>query len=382
MNGRKKLLYKLTNAFNHSKPFTIGIEEEYMICDPKTGELINKANDIISFLNEPYIDRYSYELILSEIEVNTRVHTDTESAIEEISDLRKKTKEIGKKLGFNIGISGTHPTSKPQDQKFVNNDSYNWVAKQLGYYAQRNITFSMHVHISTNNAEETIHITNSLRRWIAPMLSLSTNSPFFSGCNTKMRSSRIFQFGSFPRTNIPRTFKDYNDYEQLVNLYIKTKSIEKPRQVWWKLRPHMEYGTIEFRICDVQRSLSNAFMLAGISQALVYQASVDYNNKELIENYDIELLNDALWKASRFNMSSQIIDPVTYNQSSIKQQILIMQEYIQPALSYFGNMKVNKYINNIISKGTESDDQIKIYNDTGFVGLKKYLMNNVEYNYN
>tara|TARA_B100000029_G_C17495905_1_gene930853 strand:+ start:204 stop:1331 length:1128 start_codon:yes stop_codon:yes gene_type:complete len=372
----------VSNAFNHSKPFTIGIEEEYMICDPITGELIDKANDIISSLDDTYIDRYSYELILSEIEVNTNVHEDVKSAIDEIAALRRHTRQIGKKIGFNIGISGTHPTSKPQDQKFVNNDSYNWVAKQLGYYAQRNITFSMHVHISTNNAEETIHITNSLRRWIAPILSLSTNSPFFSGFNTEMRSSRILQFGSFPRTNIPRAFKDYKDYEKLVNLYIETKSIEKPRQVWWKLRPHMDYGTIEFRICDVQRSLSNAFMLAAISQALVYQSSLDYNNKKLIENYDIELLNDALWKASRFNMNAQIIDPVTSKQSSIIQQILIMQEYIQPALSYFDNMNVNEYIDNIISNGTESDKQIKIYNETGFEGLKKYLMSNVEFNYN
>ena len=133
-----------------------------------------------------------------------------------ISQLHLK---LGEKLDFNIGISGTHPTAMCKDQKFVNNESYNWVADQMNYYARRNVTFATHVHIAINDENHAIHVANALRRWIAPLLALSTNSPFFENELTGLRSSRTFQFGVFPRTNIPVRFNDFNEYETLVNKY-------------------------------------------------------------------------------------------------------------------------------------------------------------------
>ena len=132
--------------FKHVNPFTIGIEEEYMICEPTSGDLVNKAEEIMAELDRNLIARYSYELILSEIEVNTSICNNVKEAIDEIKFLRNHTKEIGKKIGYRIGISGTHPTALSKEQRFVNNASYNWVANQLNYYAKRNITFALHGH--------------------------------------------------------------------------------------------------------------------------------------------------------------------------------------------------------------------------------------------
>ena len=370
---------KSSNIFEHNHPFTIGVEEEYMLCDPETGNLINRADEIMNEITDDIKARYSYELILSEIEVNTSVCKTVPEAMKEIIFLRNNTKKLGETLGYRIGISGTHPTAVCKDQKFVKNKSYQWVAEQLNYYARRNVTFSTHVHIAVNDKNCAIHVANSLRRWIAPLLALSTNSPFFEGELTGLRSSRTFQFGVFPRTNIPVRFNDFDEYETLINKYLETKTIEKPRQIWWKIRPHVDFGTIEFRICDTQRSIRKLEMLTALSQSLVHQAVIDYNNDSLLESFNMEYLYDALWKASRFPLSVNMIDPVTYNVSTLLEQIHKMIEYANDSLIYFKNSHINQEVDIICKEGTEGDDQMKIYSKSGFDGLRKYLMDNIEF---
>ena len=367
------------SVFQHDNPFTIGIEEEYMLCNPETGELINRANEIMDNIDSDLKSRYSYELILSEIEINTSVCKTVSEAIEEITFLRGNTKILGESCGFRLGISGTHPTAICKDQLFVDNDSYRWVAEQLSYYARRNITFANHVHVAVNGAECAIHVANSLRRWITPLLALSTNSPFFEGELTGLRSSRTFQFGVFPRTNIPVRFNNFKEYSRLIDKYLETNTITKPRQIWWKIRPHIDFGTIEFRICDAQRSLRNIEMLAALAQALVYRAVEEYNSNTLLESFNMEYLYDGLWKASRFSMEANIIDPVTYEVCTIKEQIDQMMEYTNDSLQYFNNSHIVKYVNHICENGTEGDDQIKVYSNSGFEGLKSYLMDNIEF---
>ena len=366
--------------FKHDNPFTIGIEEEYMICEPTSGNLVNKAEEIMAELDRNLIARYSYELILSEIEVNTSICNNVKEAIDEIKFLRNHTREIGKKIGYRIGISGTHPTALSKEQRFVNNDSYNWVANQLNYYAKRNITFALHVHIAVPNENYAIHISNALRRWISPLLALSCNSPFFEGMLTGMRSSRTMQFGAFPRTNIPKEFKDFQEYEKLINDFMKIDSIEKPRQVWWKIRPHMDFGTIEFRMCDMQRSLKNVELIVALCQALVHQAVDDFDNGKLIESFNMEYLNDALWKASRFPLESKIIDPVSNDVSSIIDQIRLMKKYVKKSMEHFKNLDILKRLDYLIEHGTEFDEQIQTFENKGMDELKLSLMDFVEYN--
>jgi len=370
------------SVFQHDNPFTIGIEEEYMLCHPETGELINRANEIMDNINSKLKSRYSYELLLSEIEINTSVCQTVSEAMEEIAFLRGNTKKIGESTGFRLGISGTHPTAICKEQSFVDNESYRWVTSQLNYYAKRNITFASHVHVAVNGAECAIHVTNSLRRWIAPLLALSTNSPFFEGEITGLRSSRTFQFGVFPRTNIPVKFNNFNEYTNIINKYLESNTIEKPRQIWWKIRPHISFGTIEFRICDSQRSLSNVEMLSALSQALVYRAVEEFNAGTLIESFNLEYLNDAHWKASRFPMNAAVIDPVKNEVCTLLGQIELMMEYLYDSLHYFNNSHVIKSVDHICKNGTEGDDQMKVYSKSSFEGLKSYLMNNIEFRLN
>ncbi len=364
---------------NNHKKFTIGIEEEYMICNPKTGDLVNKASLIMDYFKEKMPDRFSFELIESEIESNTSVHYYIRDAIKELSDLRKELKVLGEKNDFSIGISGTHPTAKPEDQTFITNESYNWVSEQLGYYAQRNMTFSTHMHISVPDFENSVNIMNGVRRWIAPLLALSVNSPFFDGQLTKMKSSRTMQFGAFPRTNIPNQFNSLSDYIDYNDKLIKTKTIAKNRHIWWKIRPHLEYKTIEFRVCDAQRSLENVRILSSLCRALIYSSFVDYKKGRLVEDMSVEFLNDSLWKASRFNFDALIYDEVSDDIISMKNLIRKMYEYCFESLKIFGDEDIIDRIEYILDNGTECDEQINIYEKLGFEGLKLFLINNVDF---
>ena len=364
--------------FKQKRNYSIGVEEEFMICDPDSGELIDKANEIMKKVKDE--DRYSYELLLSEIETNTPISDNVNSAIEHLSNQRKELSEIGKDVGCKIGISGTHPTAMATDQNFVNNSSYNWVADQLQYYAKRNITFSTHIHISVDDPERAIKITNATRRWIPALLAISTNSPFFEGEKTGFKSSRSMQFGTFPRTNIPVKIKSFDSYYNLVNNLIETNSIQKPRQIWWKIRPHLDYGTLEYRICDVQRSLKKTKMLVAITQALVhsYDTMVSYNNN--LEDMNHEILNDAFWKAMRFDFNSIITDCFDGTRLKLKDYIYKMIDTIYLSLSELGNDDVIDTLDDIIENGTEADNQIDYERKYGKNKLLLYLMSDVEYN--
>ena len=350
-----------------------------MICDSNTGDLIDKATEIMPLIPKSDIERFSYELIHSEIESNTKICDNVIEASQEVIKYRNLLKDIGLKINYNIGINGTHPTAKPAEQKFIENDSYSWVKDQLNYYASRNITFSTHVHIGVESAEKAVLITNSARRWIAPLLALSVNSPFFEGYLTGMKSSRTFQFSTFPRTNIPTYIKNIHEYHSIIDKYIKTKSIEKPRQIWWKIRPHIDYGTVEFRMCDAQRSIRNVSTLAAIMQAIVHKINIDedYNNSK----YNEEYLNDSLWKASRYGLDCTIVDPHNDKIVHMNDMVNIMMDYIKNSLIYFGNENVINNVNSILSEGTECDKQLTFYknNENNINELKKYLIKNVDY---
>ena len=355
--------------------YTIGVEEEYMICD-NSGNLINKADLIIEHIKEKYNDRFSYELILSEIESNTSINNTLTESLNEIIKLRNLLKNIGKNNSFHLGISGTHPTAISSEQKFVKNDSYEWVLNQLKYYASKNITFSIHVHIGLDDKEKLIKVTNTLRRWIAPMLALSANSPFIEGSNTGMKSSRTFQFGLFPRTEIPVFLKSFSEYNDIINKFTETGSIVKPRHIWWKIRPHIEFNTVEFRVCDAQRGLKNIEMIIGIVQALVRTIDV---NEDFNHNYQYEYLTDSLWKASSNGLDSTIIDPYDNKIITMKDMVRKMLDYCNDSLKYFGNIHVRKTVENILNQGTESDKQLEIFDKFGMDYLKKYLIETVEY---
>tara|TARA_B100000700_G_C14972404_1_gene822113 strand:- start:456 stop:1583 length:1128 start_codon:yes stop_codon:yes gene_type:complete len=371
------LLDKYKKIFQKKRNYSIGVEEEFMICNSDDGSLIDKATDIMSMVKDK--DRYSYELLLSEIETNTPICDSVDEAIKYLSMQRLELKNIGSHLGYKIGISGTHPSAMAVNQKFVENKSYNWVADQLKYYAKRNITFSTHIHISVDDPERAIKITNATRRWIPAMLALSTNSPFFEGEFTGFKSSRTMQFGSFPRTNIPVKIDSFESYVSLVQSLLDSDSIQKPRQIWWKIRPHLDYGTLEYRICDVQRSLKRTKMLIALTQALVHSYDHKVKINKNIEDMNYEILNDAFWKAMRFGVDSNITDCFDGQKLTLKNYTHKMIDNIYSSLEELGNLDVIETVEEILKNGTEADHQLSVFKDKGIDGLCMFLMDDVQY---
>ena len=364
---------------NNKQLFTIGVEEEFMLCDPQSYMLTNKADSIFNHLDHADKKRFSYELLLSEIEANTPICKNVKHALEEVSKNRRKLKSLGKILNFNLGISGTHPSAKPDDQKFVSNSSYKWVKYQLQEYANQNITFSTHVHIGLDNNENIIKTTNFANGWIAPFLALSVNSPFFSGLNTGMLSSRTFQFGLFPRTNVLHQLNSYEEFKIMIDKLKISKAIEKPRHLWWKIRPHTEFSTIEFRICDIQRSLLKTEMIIALTQALVHRIYKDIEDGRSLPGYNMEFINDSIWKAARFGLDSDLVSPINEKNINMKEFVYSLLEYIRPSLVYFGTEKSIQTVEDIINGKTEADEQLEVFNKYGYEGLRKFLVDNVEY---
>ena len=187
-----------------------------------------------------------------------------------------------------------------------------------------------------------------------------------------MQSSRTFQFSAFPRTNIPGFIKDLKTYNKIIKSYKDSNSINKERQVWWKIRPHIEYGTVEFRVCDIQISLNRTEMIVALVQALVH--SIVSKNDFIEKDYNYEFLQDGLWKSVRYGLDCNVIDPYDEKIISMKTMIKKMLNYSKDSLRYFNSLYVEEYIEDILVNGPESYKQLKIYNESGFRGLKKYFI--------
>ena len=365
--------------FTHRNHFTLGVEEEYMLCDPQTGVLVNRATAIMEQLPAEETERFSYELIDSEIEINTPVSANVDEVMEHVARYRRKVRDMGEELGYRIGMSGTHPTSLAKDQRFVESEGYQWVAEQLHYYALRNITFATHVHVAMPDGEAAIAVTNAARRWLAPMLALSANSPFFQGYNTGMLSSRTFQFGAFPRTNIPDTFRSFDHFCHVMDTYMKMGSITKPRQIWWKIRPHGFYGTVEFRIADVQRSLSRTRMLVALSQAVCHKIVQELAQDRLQQHFEMEFLNDAVWKATRFGFDAQLADPDTHEVMTMADMVERLVDYVRPSLIALGSDDIIPTVEDVLREGNEAQEQLRVQQEGGFEALLQFLMDTVEF---
>ncbi|MEE9162298.1 MAG: YbdK family carboxylate-amine ligase [Candidatus Neomarinimicrobiota bacterium] len=367
------------DLFAHERPFTIGVEEEYMLCHPGTGDLVPRADSIMDRLKEDELERFSYELILSEIEINTPISSTVKEVMEHVRYYRRRVRELGEELDFRVGISGTHPTALGDEQRFVESSNYQWVAEQLHYYALRNITFAIHVHVALPDAETAIAVTNAARRWLAPLLALSTNSPFFRAHDTGMLSARTFQFSAFPRTNIPETFRDFGHFQQVLETYLAMDSIKLPRQIWWKIRPHAFFGTVEFRVSDMQRSLGRTELLVALSQAICHRNVQELRDGNLQQELELEFLNDALWKATRFDFAARVTDPADHQLVTMGELVEKLAAYVRPSLATLGNEHVVSTLEEVLAEGSEAQQQLAEHRNGGFAGLKHFLMDRVEF---
>ena len=344
--------------------FTLGIEEEYQVIDPVTRELISHDQQIVSNAAKILNDQVKAEMHQAVVEVGTNICTDITDAREQITYLRKSISGIANELGFKIGAAGTHPFSKWQDQLITPNPRYDEIITELQDTARSNLIFGLHVHIGIEDKELAIHLVNAMRYFLPHLYALSTNSPFWEGRNTGFKSFRSKVFDKFPRTGIPGVFNSYSEYENYVNLLVKTNCIDNPKKIWWDIRVHPFFPTLEVRICDVPLTIDETISLSALIQALVaklYKLRCQNLNFMI---YHRALINENKWRASRYGLDGKMIDFGKECEVDTKLLMLELLDFVDDVVDDLGSRKEIEFVEQMIKNGTGADRQLEVFNQT------------------
>ena len=345
--------------------FTIGVEEEYMILDPTTKELKSHQRAIVTEGQKRFDDKIKAEMHQAVVEVGTSICNNADEAFQEILSLRTGVSEIANGLGYSIGASGTHPFSLWEKQLISDNERYQDLLNELQQAARSNLIFGLHVHVGMEDRKMAIHIANTARYFLPHIYALSTNSPFWESRNTGYKSYRSKVFDKFPRTGIPDYFESIEAYDNFVQLLIKTNCIDDAKKIWWDLRVHPVYNTIEFRICDIPMTIQETITIAALFQAICAKIySLRRQNINFI-NYQRALINENKWRASRYGIDGLLIDFGKEKEVHVKELINELLEFVDGVVDELGSRHHIEKVQNIFNTGTGADRQLATYKETG-----------------
>ncbi len=344
-------------AFEPSPRPTLGIEEEFQLCDPQSGDLVPKADEIMAAADPELRKRLSYDLLLTLVEANTGVSETVEEGIEDLLDKRRRVQTLAEASGCTLWMTGTHPYADPKEQQIVDTPDYHWVRDQLGYVALRNITFGLHVHVGVDDAERAVYIANRMRLWIGPLIALAANSPYLDGVDTGWDAARDYAFGAFPRAGIPPRLNSYDEFAEQMDALMAAAAITKPRQIWWNVRVHPQFGTVEFRACDVQSSLPRTAAIVAVVQALVVAYGDAHRGGEPEPQLPGAYLEDLRWKGMRFGLDADVIDAETAEVLSMPDFVRRMLEVARPAAEKLGTIRYLDVVSEILRSGNGATAQ-------------------------
>jgi carboxylate-amine ligase len=303
------ILGGVRERFEESTDFTVGIEEEYQILDPETLALTNRFEDMMATADDALRDRLAGELIAAEIEYRTRRHLTFADAARELVEGRLATLALADRLGLAIGITGVHPFSPWTEQRIIDTPHYRRLDEELGYVAWTNNPWSLHLHSGVRGADRAVAVSTAMRSVLPELLALSANSAVFAGRPTRLHSTRTQIFTrSFPRCGVPDAYTGWNDYARYVALLERTRSIVESTQIWWSVRPHHTFGTVEVRICDGQTEMGEALAVAALALACVAAFAADADAGRPLPAHARGLIEENLWRAERYGLEGRLID--------------------------------------------------------------------------
>lgn len=347
-------------AINY-KHFTIGIEEEYMIIDPVTKELKSHDQKIVSEGQKIIRDKVKAEMHQAVVEVGTDICQNTEEAYKDISTLRRTIKTIAGELDLSIGASGTHPFSHWQQQLITDHARYNQLIDELQEAARSNLIFGLHVHVGMENRDMAMHIANSARYFLPHVYALSTNSPFWEGRKTGYKSFRTKVFDKFPRTGLPEYFETVENYDRFINLLIKTNCIDNAKKIWWDLRVHPFFNTVEFRICDIPMTVDETIAIAALFQAICAKLFKLRSNNMNYIMYPRPLINENKWRASRYGIDGTMIDFGLEAEVNTRALIYELLDFVDDVVDNLGSRHSVNYVRRMLEVGTGADRQLEVF---------------------
>jgi carboxylate-amine ligase len=355
----------LDHNFGKGEPYTLGVEEEYMLLDGETLDLVQHVETVLAATAGHELEaRVNPELMQSVLEIATPVcHTPAE--VEgELRKLRGYVTGLASDQAMRVGSAGTHPFSLFERQRITARDRYRHLVDQLQYIARRELIFGLHIHVAVDDAEKAVKVVNGLLAHLSSLLALSANSPFWRGELTGLASSRQMVFAAFPRSGPPPRFNDYADYAEVVGQLEKTGCIADYTHICWDIRLHPRFGTVEIRICDAVTRVEDAVALAAFCQALVKMYSERYAVGAEIPSYHRILTTENKWLAARYGLEAPVMDLATgrRNRLPVAQLIRRTLKEIEPHARELGSDRELEGINEILAKGNGSDRQRRIWN--------------------
>ena len=344
---------------------TIGIEEEYQIIDPATGELKSYVQELLEQGRWVLKDQIQAELMQSQIEVGSRICHNVKEARAEMVRLRSSVWELAEENGLKVAAASTHPFSQWSDQQFSAGERYSKLQEDFGDVARRLLIFGMHIHIGIEDRELLIDVMNQAQYFLPHVLALSTSSPFWHGRNTGLKSYRSVVFENLPRSGLAPAFHSWAEYESFIETLIRTNCIDEATKIWWDVRPHPKFSTLEFRICDICTRIDEAICITALLQAIVAKLiQLRWNNTSW-RLYPRHLITENKWRAVRYGIDGSLVDFGKQQEVPVRELLPELLEILDDVLDELDVREEVSHVHRILEEGTSADRQLRVFEETG-----------------
>src|SRR5436189_1116054 len=341
--------------------YTLGIEEEFAIVDPQTRELRSHIQEILEYGKVILKEQIKPEMHQSVVELGTEICQSIVDGRAHVIELRSKLAGLAGRGGLKIASVGTHPFSHWRDQLITEGERYREIVKDMQQLARANLIFGLHVHVGIPERETAIHVMNQARYFLPHIYALSVNSPFWVGQNTGLKGYRLKVFERFPRTGIPDAFESLSEYEDYCKLLVKTGCIDNPKKIWWDIRLHPFFDTLEVRVCDAQSRVDDTLAIAALLQAIVSKLFKLLRQNTTFRVYRRRLLDENRWRAARYGIDGKLID--FGKETEVEERSLLKEllEFVVSEIDELGSKKEMAHVERIMREGTGADRQIAAF---------------------
>ncbi len=360
-----------------AQPFTLGIEQEFQMVDKHTGQLASHIHTILEKGLPIFGENIKAEMLQSAVELVTNVCPTIPAARIELHKLRTDLARLLESEGLALISAGTHPTAHWASQTRTSNKRYEELEEEYQDVGRSILIFALHVHVGLPKHEMAIPLINQLRTWLPHLLAISSNSPFWAGRFTGMKSYRVVVWKRFPRSGIPDLFNSTNEFDHYVQDLVDTTCVDNGKRVWWDIRPHPFFPTLEFRICDMPATFEDTMAITAICQALVAKLSWLYQRNMTTYVLPSRYIDENKWLASRHGMDAEVVDFVQKRRLSMRKSLGEMLDFVDDVIDDLGSRREIDYVRELLEdpRGTGADRQIAVYKETGSTqAVIHYLM--------
>src|SRR6184192_1928415 len=345
--------------------FTIGVEEEFQIIDPATCELRSHVSQLVSAASPDIAEQVKHELHQSIVETGTRICENVSELRIEMHRTRGELVAAAERAGLQVAAAGTHPFSSWMDQVISPGERYEHIVEELQQLARSLLIFGLHVHVAVPDRTAMIDLMNEAQYFLPHLLALSTSSPFWMGRDTGLKSFRTTVFRRFPRTGIPDHFGSWSEYEEYVETLVELHCIDNGKKIWWDLRPHPTFGTLEFRICDVPTAPRASIAIAALAQAIIVKLFRLRERNLGFRRYHRALIEENKWRAARWGIDGKLIDFGKRREVPMRDLALELVEFVDDVVDDLRSRREVEYVKKILADGTSAERQVDMYRHTG-----------------